>query len=70
MEARKGSDKNLQLTVYISSASDGYFLLRAVELPDLTARAGTIDGIPVAVRDAAAVLTGRAPDDFDVSLDY
>jgi predicted RNase H-like HicB family nuclease len=67
---REGSDKNLQLNVYISSASDGYFLLRAVEIPELTARASTIEDIPAQVRTAAAALTGKAPDDFEVSLDY
>ncbi|WP_181405881.1 hypothetical protein [Pseudarthrobacter phenanthrenivorans] len=58
------------MNVYISSASDGYFLLKTVEIPELTARAGTIEDMPGAVRAAAAVLTGRAPDDFEVSLDY
>jgi hypothetical protein len=60
----------LQLNVYVANAADGFFLFKVVELPELTARAGTIDEIPEAVRVAAAALTGRAPEDFDVQVDF
>lgn len=60
----------MTLTVYISSATDGYFLVKAKELPDLAAKANSIEGIPDAARAAAANLTGRAPSDFDVIADY
>jgi hypothetical protein len=43
---------------------------KRLKLPELTARAGTIDEIPEAVRAAAAAHTGRAPEDFDVQVDY
>ena len=39
----------MRLTVYISSASDGYFLLKAKELPGLLAKAESIDEIADAV---------------------
>lgn len=60
----------MTLTVYISSATDGYFLVKAKELPDLAAKAISIRGVPDAARAAAAKLTGLAPSDFDVIPDY
>lgn len=60
----------MRLTVYISSASDGYFLLKAKELPGLLAKAESIDEIADAVCEAAAALTGRSPLEFDVIADY
>ncbi|GKV74465.1 hypothetical protein [Pseudarthrobacter sp. NCCP-2145] len=58
------------LNVYISSAADGYFLLRAVEIPELKVKAKRFDDIPDAVRAAAAAVTGKAPGDFEIALDY
>jgi hypothetical protein len=60
----------LLLNVYISSATDGYFLLKAVEIPQLSVTVRGLDDIPRAVRAAAAALTGRAPEDFEISLNY
>lgn len=60
----------MQLNVHISSATDGYFLLKAAEIPELTARASKMDGIPGAVLAAAAELTGRPPEDFNINIDY
>ena len=58
------------LNVYISSATDGFFLLRSVEIPELTVTARKLDDIPTVVRAAAAAVTGREPDDFDIVVDY
>ncbi|MDJ0356701.1 hypothetical protein [Paenarthrobacter sp. PH39-S1] len=60
----------MQLNVYISDASDGHFLLKAVEMPELTARASRMDDIPDAVPAAAAALTGLAIGDFEITMDY
>lgn len=60
----------MQLTVNISSASDGYFLLKAKELPGLLAKAARTNEIPDAVCKAAAALTGCSPHEFDVIADY
>ncbi|MEW1812496.1 hypothetical protein AB0284_17540 [Pseudarthrobacter phenanthrenivorans] len=60
----------MQLNVYISSAADGIFRLKAAELPELTAQARELEDIPAAVRSAAAALTGREPGDFDITIDY
>jgi hypothetical protein len=60
----------MQLNVYISSASDGLFHLRAVELPELAARTKRIEDIPEAVSAAAAEITGGTPADFDIVMAY
>ena len=59
----------MRLSVYIYSASDGHFQLKAPELPELTAEAWGMGNIP-GPRAAAAALTGRKPTDFDITLDY
>ncbi|WP_458782329.1 hypothetical protein [Arthrobacter sp. D3-16] len=60
----------MQLNVYISSADDGLFTIKAVQIPELTAHAQTIEGIPHAVRCAAGAMTGKQPEDFDVIIDF
>jgi len=60
----------MQLTAYIASANDGYFLVKAKEVPELLARTSSLNDIPDAVREAAARLTGRAAGDFEVIPEY
>lgn len=65
-----GRAERLQLNVYISSADDGLFTIKAVQIPELTAYARTIEGISDAARSAAAAIAGRQPEDFDVIIDF
>ena len=58
------------LNAYISTATDGHFILKVVEIPELTALASTVDDIPDAARAAAARMTGTAAVDFDVRVNY
>ncbi|MFE4542234.1 hypothetical protein [Arthrobacter sp. NPDC056727] len=60
----------MKLTAQIKNAADGRLDLRVVELPELVAHARKFDDIPDAVRDAAARLTGRPGQDFDVEVRY
>lgn len=60
----------MQLKVYVASASDGYFSVKCVLMPELTACAPTIKELPEAVRTAAAAITGPAVEDFDVIIDF
>lgn len=60
----------MQLNIYISSAADGLFTVRAIQIPALVAYARTIEDIPHAVRSAAAAIAGGAPDDFDIVMDF
>ncbi|MBT2565068.1 hypothetical protein J7I84_00900 [Arthrobacter sp. ISL-85] len=48
------------LTAYIASASDGFFMVKTIEIPELAVRTGKIEQIPEAVR-AAAAITGKGP---------
>lgn len=59
----------MQLTAYISSAADGYFLVRTKEVPDLVVRVSIISDLSQAVRSAAASLTGKSENDIDVIFD-
>jgi hypothetical protein len=65
-----GSADRVQLNVYISSADDGLFTIKAVQLPELTAHTRTIEGISDAARSAAAAIAGRQPEDFEVIIDF
>lgn len=67
---RGAGGSGVQLNIYISSASDEYFVIKALEMPELSVRAATIGEIPEAVRAAAAEATGLAPADFDIIADY
>ncbi|HEY1155282.1 MAG TPA: hypothetical protein VGE95_03195, partial [Arthrobacter sp.] len=58
------------LTTYINDATDHYFTLGIVELPEVRAAAADLAGIPEAVRAAAAKRTGMAPDVFTIVRDY
>lgn len=60
----------MQLNVYISSASDGLFTVKAVQMPELTAEAGTIEDVPNMVRSAAAAMVGGRPENFEVVFDF
>lgn len=60
----------MQLNVYIASASDGFFTVKAMSMPELSAQARTLEEIPDAVRSAAAVVAGQSPEDFEVVLDF
>lgn len=60
----------MQLTAYISSAADGYFLVRTKEVPDLVVRVSIISDLSQAVRAAAASLTGKSENVVDVVFDY
>lgn len=60
----------MKLNAYISSASDGLFTVKTLQLPELTAHAGTIDDIPHAVRCAAAAICGQPPEDFEIITDF
>lgn len=62
--------KRLQLNVYIASASDGFFTVKAAQMPQLSAQARTLADIPDAVRSAAAAITGQPADVFDVVIDF
>ncbi len=65
-----GREERLRLNVYISSADDRLFTIKAVQIPELTAHAQTLEGIPDAVRSATAALTGKQPKDFDIIIDF
>jgi hypothetical protein len=58
----------MRLTAQITKAADGRLDLRVVELPELEAHARKFDDIPDAVKDAAARLTGRPGQDFEVEI--
>lgn len=60
----------MQLNVYIANASDGFFVVKAVQMPELSARTRTLEEIPDAVRAAAAAVAGRPADSFDVIMDF
>ncbi|MBT2566948.1 hypothetical protein J7I84_10665 [Arthrobacter sp. ISL-85] len=60
----------MQLDTYISRASDGLFTAKTMQMPELTAQARTIEEIPHAVRSAAAAISGRPAENFDVILDF
>jgi hypothetical protein len=62
--------KGLQLNVYIASASDGFYTAKAVQMPELSAHARTLEEIPEAVRSAAAAVTGQPANFFDVVIDF
>lgn len=58
----------MKLTTRIASATDRWLALEVLELPDLKAVARNFDDIPRAVTTAAAALTGRPADEFDVDV--
>ncbi|WP_395405657.1 hypothetical protein ACHMXB_22300 (plasmid) [Arthrobacter sp. UC242_113] len=60
----------MRLTAQIKKAADGWLDLHVLELPELRAHARSIEDIPDAVRDAAAILTDRPGHDFDVEVRY
>jgi hypothetical protein len=60
----------MNLTVKIMKAEDGLLDLRVVELPDLDLSARTFGEIPALVSEAAARLTGRSEQEFDVEVGY
>ena len=60
----------MKLTAQIGTASDGRLDLRVLELPELEAQASSVEAIPGAVREAAARLTGRPNEDFDIEIRY
>ncbi|MDQ0693174.1 hypothetical protein [Arthrobacter sp. W4I7] len=59
----------MQLKVYISTATDGFFTVKAVQMPELTAEARTLEDIPDALRSAAAAIVSQPPEDFHVVMD-
>jgi hypothetical protein len=65
-----GRAERVLLNVYISSASDGLFTVKAVQMPKLIVHTRTIEEIPDAVRYAAAAIVGRRPEEFEVILDF
>jgi hypothetical protein len=58
------------LTAKIRKAADGRLDLYVVEMPELVAHARSVEDIPGVVRAAAAILTGRPEDDFEVVVGY
>ncbi|MEV8181457.1 MULTISPECIES: hypothetical protein [Micrococcaceae] len=60
----------MKLNVYIASASDDFFTVKAVQMPELSAQARTLEEIPDAVRSAAAAVAGQPADFFDVVIDF
>lgn len=58
------------LTVKIRKATDGRLDLQVVEMPELEVAVHKFREIPGAVADAAADLTGRPTDDFQVEVGY
>lgn len=62
--------EQLLLNVYISSAADGLLTVKSAQMPELSVLARTLENIPDAVCAAAAVLSGRTPEDFLVVMDF
>lgn len=60
----------MKLNVFVSSAADGLFTIKTVQMPELIAYARTIEDIEHAVRSAAAAITGHQPEDFDIIMDF
>ncbi len=60
----------MNLTVKITKAADGLLDLRVVELPELDLSVRTVGEIPGVVSEAAAKLTGRSEQEFDVEVGY
>ncbi|MFF2347009.1 hypothetical protein [Pseudarthrobacter sp. NPDC058119] len=60
----------MKLTAHIKDATDGWFDLRTLELPELQATAHRVEDIPEAVREAAAKITGKPASEFDVEVSY
>ncbi|MGA8791257.1 MAG: transcriptional regulator [Paenarthrobacter sp.] len=60
----------MKLTTQIRYAADGWLELEVAELPGLVAHARRVEDIPDAVRAAAAVLTGKPYQEFDVEVRY
>jgi len=60
----------VKLTAHIRLAADGWLKLEVDELPQLEAHARAVREIPDAVRTAAAVLTGKPRQEFEIDLRY
>jgi hypothetical protein len=60
----------VRLSAHINNAADGRLEFRIVELPELEAQARKFENIPNVVSDAAAGLTGRPGQDFEVEGGY
>lgn len=60
----------MRLTVRIRKATDGRLDLQVVEMPELEVVVRKFKEIPEAVTDAAADVTGRPKDDFEVEVGY
>ncbi|GLU61587.1 hypothetical protein [Paenarthrobacter ureafaciens] len=60
----------MRLTVKIRKATDGRLDLQVVEMPELEVAVRKFKEIPSAVIEAAASLTGRSQDDFEVEVGY
>ena len=60
----------MKLTAHIKKAAEGWLDLAVVELPATEAHARNVEEIPGVVRVAAARLTGRSEEEFDVEVSY
>lgn len=60
----------MRLSVRIRKATDGRLDLQVLEMPELEVVVHRFKEIPEAVIDAAAGITGRPKDDFEVEVGY
>lgn len=60
----------MKLTVKIRKATDGRLDLQVLEMPELEVVARKFKEIPEAVAAAAASLTGRPQNEFEVDVGY
>uniref|UniRef100_UPI003F492113 hypothetical protein n=1 Tax=Paenarthrobacter ureafaciens TaxID=37931 RepID=UPI003F492113 len=60
----------MKLTVKIRKATDGRLDLEVVELQELQVAVRKFKETPAAVTEAAASLTGRPKDEFEVEVGY
>lgn len=58
----------MKLTAQIMKAADGWLDLHVIELPALEAHARKVEEIPGVIKGAAAELTGRPENEFEVEL--
>lgn len=58
----------MNLSVKITKATDGCLDLKVVELPQLDINARNAGEIPLVVSEAAAKLTGRPEQDFNIDV--
>ncbi|MFP3580136.1 MULTISPECIES: hypothetical protein [unclassified Arthrobacter] len=58
----------IALTAMVTRAADSWFELHVTQIPDLVVQSPSLGEAAQAVREAAALATGRRPEEFDVDL--